>query len=351
MTYKLKKIKVLILGNESENDHLLWVKACKKRDLNFDVVDISKANWIVEIRKGKYDLFLLKPPGISAKYKQIYDERLWIIKETFKTPIYPSLSEVFVYENKRLLSGWLAAKNIDHPRTWVFYSLKESLNFCKKFTNFPIVAKTNIGASGNGVSIIKDSKSLNNYIYKSFKEGIRSKTGPNLFKGSILKKFLKVLNNKSFLKNRIKEYASSAKEVQKGFILLQEFIPHEFEWRCVVIGDSFFAHKKVKVGNKTSGALIKDYSEVPIRLLNFIREFSIKNNMKSVAIDIFETDSKFLINEIQTFFGQSDPYQMLINNEPGRYRYIEKKWLFEKGMFNTNECYDLRLKEALKLIK
>ena len=119
----------------------------------------------------------------------------------------------------------------------------------------------------------------------------------------------------------------------------------------MIIGDSFFAHKKVKVDNKTSGALMKDYSQVPIRLLDFMREFSIKNDMKSIALDVFETDSKFLVNEIQTFFGQSDPYQMLVNNEPGRYRYINENWVFENGMFNTNECYDLRLKEALKLIK
>ena len=30
MIDNLNNIKVLILGNESENDHLLWVKACKK---------------------------------------------------------------------------------------------------------------------------------------------------------------------------------------------------------------------------------------------------------------------------------------------------------------------------------
>ena len=35
MIDKLKKIKVLILGNESENDHLLWVKACKKKGFKF----------------------------------------------------------------------------------------------------------------------------------------------------------------------------------------------------------------------------------------------------------------------------------------------------------------------------
>ena len=63
MTNNLKKIKVLILRNEIDNDHLLWVKACEKKNLNFDILDISKYNWIEELSKHKYDLFLLRQAG------------------------------------------------------------------------------------------------------------------------------------------------------------------------------------------------------------------------------------------------------------------------------------------------
>jgi len=100
-----------------------------------------------------------------------------------------------------------------------------------------------------------------------------------------------------------------------------------------------------------SGKLIKSYDSVPFKLLDFIRNVSEENGLSSVAIDVFEQNEGYLVNEIQCFFGQSDPYQMLVDGKPGRYIYKEDKWIFEEGMFNTNESYDLRLEHALKQIK
>jgi len=50
-------------------------------------------------------------------------------------------------------------------------------------------------------------------------------------------------------------------------------------------------------------------------------------------------------------FGQSDPHQMIIDGMPGRYFISAGKWQFEEGDFNTNESYDLRLENALKLYR
>ncbi len=128
-------------------------------------------------------------------------------------------------------------------------------------------------------------------------------------------------------------------------------MPHEYEWRCVRIGDSYFAHKKIARNNKSSGTLIKGYDPVPKVLLDFIRDVTSKTGLSSVAIDLFEINNQFLVNEIQCFFGQSDPYQMLVDSKPGRYRFISGDWVFEEGDFASNECFDLRLEHALELVK
>jgi hypothetical protein len=39
---------------------------------------------------------------------------------------------------------------------------------------------------------------------------------------------------------------------------------------------------------------------------------------------------------------------MLVNDKPGRYQFNGKEWVFEEGMFNTNQCYDLRLTHAIE---
>ncbi len=138
-------------------------------------------------------------------------------------------------------------------------------------------------------------------------------------------------------------------EIHKGFVLAQEFVSHNYEWRCVRIGESFFAHKKIVSGEKASGTLQKGYDNPPISLLNFIKRITDENNLLSVSIDLFEQEiRKFLVNEIQCFFGQSDPYQMKVNNRPGRYLFKDNGWVFEAGDFNKNESYNLRLSHALE---
>ncbi|NLJ42868.1 MAG: hypothetical protein GX431_04355, partial [Bacteroidales bacterium] len=113
------------------------------------------------------------------------------------------------------------------------------------------------------------------------------------------------------------------------------------------IGDSFFAHKKLKKGEKASGALLKVYDNPPLALLDFVKEITDRHGFYSQAIDIFESERGYLVNEMQCIFGQSDPYQMLVDEKFGRYFFNENNWVFEKGDFAKNECYNLRLEFVL----
>ena len=54
---------------------------------------------------------------------------------------------------------------------------------------------------------------------------------------------------------------------------------------------------------------------------------------------------------MQCIFGQSDDYQMMVDNQIGRYVFKENNWVFEKGNFNMNESYDLRLSSAIEFYK
>jgi len=347
------KYKIAILRNESPNDHLLWVKSCDKRkdQIDYDIIDITSNDWLSVLTNKDYDLYLTRPPGLVSIFKQLYDERIWIIEQILGKKIYPSFQEDLLYENKRLLSYWLKAFSLPHPATDVFYFKEEALEHINK-TNYPFVAKTNIGASGIGVKIIRDKSEAEKYIKNIFSlKGQKKKTGPKIFKGNPIQKIKKVLTQDGFLKNRISEYKSMADDKQKGFLIFQEFVQHEFEWRCVIIGESYFAHKKLVTKGKASGTLQKSYDSPPLELFIFLKKLKEKTGISSAAIDLFEqADQKYLINEIQCFFGHSDPFQMKVDNEIGRYRYINNSWVFEEGDFNTNESYDLRLEHALEML-
>ena len=306
-------MKAVILKNEIADSELKWRLACEKKGISFAVIDISDADWMEKIQLEKPDILLTRPSGLTAPFKIMYDERLQIAVNELKIPCFPTLPEVLIYENKKYFSYWLKANQVPHPQTFVFYKKEEALNWANQRKTFPIVAKTNIGASGSGVKILHQVSDLANYISETFSgKGASKRVGPNLKKGRILQRTFKLLLKPAKLKNKVDVYKARALDVQKDFVLFQEHIPHTFEWRVVRLGNSFFAHKKMMQGEMTSGSLLKDYGNPPLELLDFVRELTDKHHFFSQAVDIFESPSGFLVNEMQCIFGQSDTFQMMV---------------------------------------
>lgn len=189
-------------------------------------------------------------------------------------------------------------------------------------------------------------------IHKTFKgKGLPRRKGPNFAKKDVYKRIISKLTDVSFVKNKLKHYLSIQDDRDRRSILLQEYVPHSYEWRVVKIGNSYFAHKKIVQNNKASGALNKTFDAPPYVLLSFIRELSERLGFSTCSVDLFENSSGYLVNEIQTYFGQALPYLMKINGKIGRYQYIDDQWIFEEGDFNSNHSCSLRLKHALQLLK
>lgn len=342
-----------ILVNESNSDHLGWIYACLSYSdsVEFEIVNLTNHNWNQLLNKNNFDFLLARPPGLTSIFKQLYDERIYLIDTVLKLPIYPTPTEIYIYENKRLLYQWLQANQLPHPGTYIFYDKPQAVEFVENY-HFPLIAKHNIGASGSGVHLLKTKSEQLDYIKKAFSTGAPKRWGPNFEKGGLLKRGFNYILDPQQIRKKLTIYNAKLTDVQKGFVIFQEYIQHDFEWRVVAIGDSYFAHKKLKIGEKASGSLLKNYDNPPLYLFDFTKEIMDKFGFYSQAIDLFETeDGRLLINEIQCMFGQSDPYQMLVDGKPGRYRYIEGSWKFEAGDFAKNECFDLRIEHVLSLIK
>lgn len=347
-----RKFHFVILKNELPHDHASWEKACKDFAdyLSYRIVDITGNDWLDNIQNESCDFLLAKPGALSNSFKQLYDERIYILERVLDYKIFPSAEEIFIYENKRFLSFWLQANKIPHPKTFIFYLQSEALRFIETQT-FPIVAKTNIGASGSGVVIIKNKKQAIGYINGTFLgNGAKQRTGPNLAKGNLIKRGLYYVFHPSKIANKLNIYKLRAQGAQTRFVILQQYIKHDFEWRVVRIGDSFFAHKKLIKGEKASGSLLKGYDNPPLKLLDFVKQITDKYKLYSQAIDIFESDGGYLVNEMQCIFGQSDPYQMKVDRKIGRYVYKENFWQFEEGDFNKNESYNLRIQYMIDFL-
>ena len=343
--------KAVILANEIEDDHKYWEISCEKHhdNLTYQVFSFQDIAVIEKLIKFAPDFVLLKPNALSNENKRRYDEIVVLINTLLNIPVFPDLPEILIYENKRIFSYWLKKHNIPHPQTHIVSDLKQ-IGPVIDILGFPIVAKANIGASGRGVFILKDNTGLQGYAKQVLlKNKIPQYEGSKNNKSGILKKLIWYLTHPGKAIIKIKVLKTQKSNTQYGFIILQQFIPHNFEWRVVRIGDSFFAHKKMKANEKASGSLIKEYGQPPIELLDFVKAITDKHKFYSQAVDVFETnEGEYLVNEMQCLFGQSDPYQMKINGKIGRYLYKNNQWVFEEGDFASNKCYDLRVEYVLR---
>ena len=344
-----KMIKACILRSELEDSPRRWIDSCQKLGVSYEVINLLQDDWFEKIEANDSNFYLACPSGIQEHLKRVYDEKLYVVETVLHKKVFPSYNEIIIYENKRFFSYFAKAYEIPVPSTHVFYIEEEALSYVENVT-FPLVAKTSIGAAGTGVNILHDSKQARQYIHIAFSEGIKRKSGPSLSGRSRTELITKALKSPEFLFSKIKSYRHLNDFRQKGYVIFQEFIDHKFEWRVIKIGESLFAHQKVKMGEMASGTKLKNYVKPPLELLDFVNDLCERLGFDIMACDIFENNGSYIVNEMQTKWGQKYDYLMEIDGRRGRYVKRGCEWVFEEGDFNRNASFDLKLKYILTTI-
>ena len=316
--YEGSKIKLGIF-TEFYQYHKSYIAACKELKVSYKVIDISCPYWQQLVLDSGCNAFLIWPSSGATIWKNMVDDRIRIMSEDMNLIVYPSVKEVWLYENKVRVKEWLNSQNIPQLPTWIFYEYDKAFDFVCK-CNLPIVFKTNIGASASGVKILRTRRALKKLLLQAFNKGIVPRGYHPLDK-------------------------------QWGWVYLQEYLEGAEEWRMIRIGDSYFGYRKEKVGDFHSGSHNWSWLDPGIELLDFLKYVTDLGGFTSMDIDIFKDKNRNLyVNELQTVFGASTPKEMLmINGIEGRYRYVDKKWVFEPGDFARNQCSNLRI-EYLKSI-
>ena len=300
--------------------HKFWIAACRDLKVSYQIVYLERSDWIEQIKTSNIDLFLVWPDVSNTLTKEMQDERLRIMVEDMGQKIYPSLKEIWLYENKRVQHYWLSVNNYPTPKTWVFYDKTEAVDFLKG-ADYPIVFKSNLGASASGVYIVKNKEEA-------------------------------VTMAKSFLRQGYRMKGSKAKQRQKGSLYVQEYLENVKEWRMVRIGDSYFGHGKDMQGQFHSGSGKANWDMPSKKAFNILHAITEQGDFTSMDVDLFEDESgNFYINELQTVFGNSIAKEQLkVDGVPGRMkREPNGNFIFEAGSFCDNHLCNLRLQYFLKI--
>ncbi len=310
-------------------------KACELQGIEYQHIDLLAEDWFEQLSHGEFDGVVIRPPCTLEAHKQMYDERAYVLNKKLGIPIYPSFEELTVYESKRNMHTWAKLYDLPHPSTHVFATKQDAYQFFDK-CDFPLVSKSNVGASGISVKILKTPAQAKKLARKIF-----GRFDPELALGYC-----------PIGKKRGIPYPRLGRR-QSHYMICQQYLDIKWEWRIVKLHDSYFGHKKlIGDNNMASGSMLVGWEDPPKQLLELTRKFATAAEFSTVALDIFEDQSgQFYVNEIQPIIGAIAPSQMYINDVPGRYRYINNEFVFEQGEYCKNQCWDLRIEAFLSQLK
>lgn len=315
--------------------HTYYVRSCEDLGVEYEIIDIIGDNWLEQVLGSDCDGFLCRPPSKFQERKSMFDERLYIINKVMNRPIYPSYDELLIYENKRMTSYWLKLHGIPHPKTHVFYRKRDFLEFLRQNDEYPLVMKSNTGSTAKGVRIVRsrlEARHIANMLF-----GVAN---TKLAVGYTSQKTGRLLR------------FPALGTLEKHFVIVQGFEKVKWEWRIVRIGDSYFGHKKLLRGDFASGSLRKEWGPPPAELLFMVKDLCDVGGFLSMNVDIFETiTGDYLVNELQSLFGQKTEDLMYVDGVPGRFVLHDDRFIFEEGRFNRYCSYRLRVEHFVSILK
>ncbi len=312
------------IGIVKENWHLhsSYIKACHELRISYYVIDFFSKDWLNELKSKKIDLLVVRPSVQYTPWKDMFDNRLSLLKSNYSIPIFPNKEALWIWENKLRTLEFLKVNDLPHPASYIFYDYDDLRKFSES-CSYPVVYKASSGSGASGVKILNKRRELLSVSKKVFNKGIRS-------------------------------YRKHKLDKEHGYVILQEYLSNVKEWRLIRIGDYYFGFEKLKEGEFHSGSKNFGYGMPPKKCLSLVRDITEKHNFKFVSMDLFITqDDAYLINEIQPYFGQKDDRELLqIDEESGRLKFNEQtnSWDFERGKFCKNNLCNLRLLEITNIL-
>lgn len=204
-------------------------------------------------------------------------------------------AQIEVYEDKlaqaRRWGAWM-------PETWIFDSEAQALMFAEK-AGLPLISKAAQGASSHNVRLLETRHDLRAHIWQAFGPGIPLR----LYQGR--------------------------RGLQKGYVLLQRFVPHEVTYRVNAVGRQravffrrCFPHRPMAQTGNVSPAYGPE--EAPAGLLDFAESFFQEAATRWCALDILHDKEAATWRLLETSLAWPHPSPGDCNN--GRFWPSGKRW-------------------------
>jgi glutathione synthase/RimK-type ligase-like ATP-grasp enzyme len=219
-------------------------------------------------------------------------------------PVFPSWKTVWHFDDKISQYYLLRAAGIPTPRTWLFWFRHDAIDFCRT-ASYPLVIKLASGIMSQNVQLLQNFEEAEYWINRMFGAGLVTLQKPKIDGLKGLQK--RARNALRLLVKGLTPDPGPFTEIQKGYLLLQEFMPgNEFDTRITVIGNRAFAFRRFNRPNdfraSGSGRIDWDHTKVDPQLLRLAFKAKRTLQSQSLAVDGMYRNGEPVIVEISYIY-------------------------------------------------
>jgi hypothetical protein len=278
-----------VILDERDVWHGPAIEAARRR--GYDPLRVKGSNFMLS--KGDGVGFIR--PHAEPKILELNQEDYYHMQASGLTMIQDPL-QMSVYEDKSAQHQWFHEWM---PLTRRFVRKNDALDFINK-NKLELVSKADVGASSVNVRILPTRDKQIAHVQQVFDKGVA-----------------------------IDHCSGGHRSIQKGYVLLQEFIPHQITWRVNIVGRKMAVFKRYCYPDKpvamtgNTDAVIELDAEIE-SLLDFARKFFSFADTRWCAVDILkDTSGKWKVIETSlawpwpgvgkqaTFFGSSRTWDQI----------------------------------------
>lgn len=267
-----------------------WTKYARffeNNGIDYEFYDINQSDWLEKARH--YDavigLFSNAPSWLDQFRKKIH-----FLETYLRIPCYPNSRHVQLYEDKKLEADFCELYGFPFAKTFVFYDLKEALEFSRNAA-YPLISKIDPSSGSIGVEKVKNQQQARRIIRQAFSQQGR-------------KTHLLYMH-------------------QKDYVYFQEYIPNDgYDIRVEVVGDYAYGYlRKAPQGDfRASGMNQVVHGHLPREAVLIARKLYKAVESPMLAVDfVHGLDGRYTIIEFSPFCQIEKPSELHVNEEKGAY--------------------------------
>jgi glutathione synthase/RimK-type ligase-like ATP-grasp enzyme len=308
-----------------------WIDYCEVNKIPLKLVDFYDSNIIEDLRECKAVMWHFSHMG--HKDFLMAKQLIYALQQS-GMKVFPDFNTMWHFDDKVGQKYLLEQAQVPLVKTWVFYDLKNALQWVND-SQFPKVFKLRGGAGSVNVKLVRTEEQGKKLVKKAFGKG---------FKNSSLVPFSEVLKKfkggkassielaKSFARIFIPTNFSKMNGRERGYVYFQDFIPNNlYDIRIIVIDGKAFGLKRFVRENdfraSGSGDFAYEREAFDERCIRISFDTSAKLQLQCAAYDfVFDEKNTPLIVEVSYGFSAEvyDPC-------PG---YWDEELTWHEGKFN-----------------